>query len=687
MGKRGKAIGMTLCALLAVAAQMYSEEVNSLFEIEINDSETHKSQLVGLQTDETWLVVLVDFESNPLSSEWIEDTQNQLKVYSDDYLSQAVGEEVDVTIDVYETILRAPQPLASYGADGSNGRDYGDGTEFLPATLAEFAVKSLQKTTYESYDLNQDGTVDRFLILHSTLAQEQGSGSSNRIWSHFTSFSEPLEKGDYVFEHYTMSSMRHGMNGIGTILHELMHQFGAFDLYPIHDSGYSGSWKGIGVWDIMASGNWNAGGDSPSLPTGPTMETIGHGPTHDLILDWPTSSNAPCIGPSIDLNARSDGGERIRVEIGQNEFLWIEKRTQQGFDQSLPGQGVLVLLEDKDAGDTAHNAMNIDQRRPYLQTIEADGGQEQLKGIDDGVASDLFQPGDEFGERGILIRDHDGILVPWYARIVQNQGQWKIEFHSEMCTPDVDIDLANFGYTLLQGESLPIQISNIGDNVQCWGELNGTDGRTLLFQNATSYNPTLYGEFSSEGMLESTATFSGTIQCNNDAFDIKTTVTTLGTIPLPERMTVKETINVDKPTELLIPYFGTGSESGEFSIHIEGPLSRITAPEQSVQIKQGEGTIQLLIEPNGLLSNNMYVLGTLHLESFNGERWDVDVELKAMDDDDTPILGNRANTLSLFFGLFALWFLASIFSNSPVQNDQEHDSHYSVEEFFPGNQR
>ena len=106
-----------------------------------------------------------------------------------------------------------------------------------------------------------------------------------------------------------------------------------------------------------------------------------------------------------------------------------------------------------------------------------------------------------------------------------------------------------------------------------------------------------------------------------------------------------------------------------------------------MQIKEGEGTIQLLIEPNGLLSNNMYVLGTLHLESFNGERWEVDVELKAMDDDNTPIIGNRANTLSLFFGLFALWFLASIFSNSSNQNDQEHDSDYSVDEFFPGSQR
>ena len=79
--------------------------------------------------------------------------------------------------------------------------------------------------------------------------------------------------------------MRHGINGFGTILHEMMHQFGAYDLYPVHDSGYSGSWKGIGVWDIMASGNWNGGGDTPSLPTGPTMAAIGHGATREVPLN------------------------------------------------------------------------------------------------------------------------------------------------------------------------------------------------------------------------------------------------------------------------------------------------------------------------------------------------------------------------------------------------------------------
>ena len=160
-----------------------------------------------------------------------------------------------------------------------------------------------------------------------------------------------------------------------------------------------------------------------------------------------------CIGE------RTNGGDRIRIQVSNDEFIWIEKGTQ-GYDASLPGEGVLVLYEDFAAGDSSHNAMNIDQRRPYLKTIEADGNQEQLRGVNDGVASDLFQPGDEFGERGILIRDHDGILVPWHARVVEDQGQWNLEFHSTNCSPSARIDF-NFGTTLLQEDPLVFEQTRV----------------------------------------------------------------------------------------------------------------------------------------------------------------------------------------------------------------------------------
>ncbi len=684
MGKTGQSIGMVLCIALAIASQFYSSEINNLFQRDPTDSEDFSAPLVGLQSNESWLVVLVDFESNPLNSNTHEQIRNELQEHSETFFSQATGSEININIEISETIIRAPQPLAAYGTDGENGRDYGDGSEFLPAKLASHVVKSIDEESFTKYDLNDDSVVDRFLILHSTLAQEQGSGSSNRIWSHFTSFSDPIMKGDFSFEHYTMSSMRHGENGFGTILHEMMHQFGAYDLYPVHDSGYSGSWKGIGVWDIMASGNWNGGGDTPALPTGPTMAAIGHDATRDIVLEWPSDAPSPCIGPTISLDSRTEGGERIRVQISQDEYIWIEKRAQDGYDASLPGEGVLVLLEDFSAGDSAHNAMNIDQRRPYLQTIEADGNQEQLRGVNDGVASDLFQPGDEFGERGILIRDHDGILVSWYARIVEQQGQWFIEFHSTNCSSSIDIDFDNFGSTLLEEEPLMFKRTN-DEAASCWGILQGSDGRTVQFTNESSVDNVHFGSFSTKATIDSTATFSGTIHCNDDVFDVQTSITTLGTRPLPSDMQLVDTISVVESTTLSIPYIGEGIGSGEFTVDIEGPLSRIATSQPTVEVEEGNGTITLEIEPQGLLQDNMYVLGTIHLQSFNGEIWVIDVELKATENDDLPFIGDQAFVLTLFFAIFAFWFAMAILSRDT--NPKQRVEHVGQEddEFLPGN--
>ncbi len=677
---------MVLCMALAIASQLYSTDINDFFKIDASNPVDTSAPLVGLQANETWFVVLVDFESNPLNDNAMSEIESELAEFSGEYFTQAVGNEVIVNITVHGEIVRAPKSLSAYGSDGQYGRDYGDGNEFLPATLAKHVVETLDVPTLSDYDINEDGVVDRFLILHSTLAQEQGSGSSNRIWSHFTSFSEPILSGDLAFEHYTMSSMRHGINGFGTILHEMMHQFGAYDLYPVHDSGYSGSWKGIGVWDIMASGNWNGGGDTPSLPTGPTMAAIGHGATREITLDWPSGSPSPCIGPVIALDERTNGGDRIRIQVSSDEFIWIEKRIQQGYDASLPGEGVLVLYEDFAAGDSSHNAMNTDQRRPYLKTIEADGNQEQLQGVNDGVASDLFQPGEEFGERGILIRDHDGILVPWHVRIVEEQGQWELEFHSLNCSPSTRIDFNNFGTTLLQENQLVFEQTQIETIESCWGTLEGSDGRQVVFTNESVIGSKHYGTFSEVGMVDSKATFSGIISCGEDSFDVRTSITTIGSIPIPSNMRLEETIRVAETSTLRIPYTGTGTGSTEFTIEIDGPLSRIATTEPSIEIEDGNGTIVLNIDPQGLLQDNMYVMGSIHLQSFNGESWVVDVELKATDNDEIPLVGDQSFVLTLFFLIFSVWFATSLFARDSTKKEEPTNTpNQEAEEFLPGN--
>ena len=671
MGRKANASGIIICLLLSVLSFTLSSNINSLFDIEVDSNVANETPLVGLVDNESWLVVLVDFDSDPLENNQKQEFGTLLEEQAQLYFTEASGRTINIEIDVHDEIIRSQRPLQYYGKDGDNGRDYGDGTEFMPAKLSEYVVDNLNVEDWSKYDLNEDKIVDRFLIVHSTLSQEQGGGSTSRIWSHFTTFQTPISIDGYVIEHYTMSSLRHGMNGIGTILHEMMHQFGAFDLYPVHDSGYSGSWKGIGIWDIMASGNWNGGGDKPSLPTGPTMETIGHNATVNLNLEWPSTTQSPCIGPAFDIQSRSDGGARVKIQIGPEEFVWFEKRSKDGFDEALPGEGILVLLEDKTAGDAQYNAMNIDQKRPYLRVIEADGNDEQLQGINDGVFEDLFQPGDTFGELGIEIRNHDGVLVPWHANVSNVENVWRIEIYSLHCSPSFSLDLPDYGLTMLQGEGFQIQITESQTPVSCMGMLTGSDGRTIDFSVDTSMQDNkITGVFSDQGIVDSIATFSGIISCDEFPINIRTTVTTVGTQPLVNKMHTEEIIDPVDSSTITIPFIGDGVGSGTFSVDLRGPITRIGTINSPLTITNGTGSIIIEINPNGLLQPNMYVFGEVLLTSFNGETWTIDIELQAESESRIPILDDQSTIIGSFFAVCSVWFAVTFLAEKRSKNEK-----------------
>ena len=84
----------------------------------------------------------------------------------------------------------------------------------------EVVQDQMNNVDWGKYDLNDDGWVDRLLILHTSIGQEEG-GNSNRIWSHFTTFDDVLDlPNDIKAGHYTMASLGTGDSGFGTIIHE-----------------------------------------------------------------------------------------------------------------------------------------------------------------------------------------------------------------------------------------------------------------------------------------------------------------------------------------------------------------------------------------------------------------------------------------------------------------------------------
>ena len=326
--------------------------------------------------------------------------------------------------------------------------------------------------------------------------------------------------------------------------------------------------------------------------------------------------------------------------------------------------------------------MNTDQKRPYLRVIEADGNEEQLQGINDGVLEDLFQPGDSFGELGIEIRNHDGVLVPWHANISVLDSVWRVEIYSLSCSPSFSIDLPDYGLTMLQGEGFPILVTESQLPVSCTGILTGSDGRTITFSmDEDEGDSQITGVFSNLGIIDSTATFSGTILCDEFPINIRTIVTTVGTQPLVNEMHTESKIDSVKPSTITIPYIGDGIGSGSYSVDLRGPIGRIGTVNSPLTITNGTGSIIIEINPNGLLQPNMFVFGEVQLTSFNGETWTIDVELQAESESSIPILDDQSAIIGTFFAVCSVWFALTYLGDLRTKDDKKETNLEQEEQF------
>ena len=680
---------LTLLAALAFISvggwSFLNQEIVDTWILERNFIETHDTDdLVGLQTNETWLVLIVDFESNPSNGVWgADEARSLLANRASDYFYQVSGNLTNVNLTVYPEVIRASNDLAYYGGDTSNRDVDADGT-FMPEELAQEAVEGISTPVdWDPFDLDGDGTIDRLLILHTSKGQEENPGVKNRIWSHFTHFDSPINVAEgHTVEHYTMASLQTGTSGIGTIMHEMMHQMGAVDLYPVHDDSSFQTWKGLGDWDVMASGNWNGGGLWPALPSGGILDMIGANRTVELDLTWPRDSVSPCIGPTITLDGTSDSGDVLKVPIGEDESIYIERRSDSGYDSRLPGSGILVTYHDSSAGNIDRNEVNTNPNFPFLMVIEADGQQDLVSGSNEGEQSDLFSNGSNFGAEGIQIRTHDGVLVGWTASISGDDSQ-NITFTSINCSPSFELDLPDYSATLLPNATIPVDLNHPGP---CTSNLTSSDGRGIsIVQNSLDSNE-FYLQFTQGGMANSLTIVEGNIQCDNDgSYHIIYPVLTLNRIPI--EASFKADISSVEPSKISVPIASLGENIQRISVEIEGPLSRIAEAEDFVLLSTN-GSYELNIQPNGLLSDNMLVRGELILSTEEGGEWVILVELSASDEEDMLLSEWRTpgRVLGIAGMLIGIYLALGLRQNKPPRepkNDQPKPTNQIEQEEIP----
>ncbi|MGC4115450.1 MAG: M6 family metalloprotease domain-containing protein [Myxococcales bacterium] len=311
------------------------------------------------------LVILVKFSDQTphFQPSSFEPVFNGLKDSVHEFYSEISYGQFDMT-SVIVPWVPLPHNAAYYAYNDQvpNGR---------PDLMLEDAVAYLNSQNFDfmPFDSNADGYVDAVDVIHSGRAYEN-TGNENYIHSHYAPYD-----GYYYVSPATHEGLRftgyhteaeYGPSGgeitqIGVICHETAHFFGAPDLY---DYGYDSA--GLGLWSLMAAGSWGGSGmsgDRPSHPDAYSRIILGFATSTTLAQDQAGNRLTPVeAGPNI---------LRIDKDMPGYEYFLLEDRQRQGYDQSVPGSGLLIYHVDESRYDE-------NDQNDYLVDLEQADGKRHL---------------------------------------------------------------------------------------------------------------------------------------------------------------------------------------------------------------------------------------------------------------------------------------------------------------------
>lgn len=276
-----------------------------------------------------------------------------------DWFTDASAGHFTPQFDVYGPVT-LPNKRAYYGANDSNGDD------LRPHQMIIDACKALDSTiNFKDYDLNNDGMLDNVYVFYAGEG-EADSDVLEAVWPHQWDLSSAyvtLELDGITIDHYGCSnewdSYNRCTNGIGTFVHEFSHVLGLPDLYHTTSTVYYTPCS----WSVLDYGPYNNEGRTP--PTYSIFERNAFGWAEVDVLD-----KSP---RSIELEhiMKSNHGCIIPVPDKTTEFFLLENRQQIGWDEYIPGHGMLIWHIDYNSYQWGNNSVNNNVIHQYVDIEEA----------------------------------------------------------------------------------------------------------------------------------------------------------------------------------------------------------------------------------------------------------------------------------------------------------------------------
>lgn len=290
----------------------------------------------------------------------------------DYFLDNSCG-QLKIHADVYGPYT-ASKKLKYYGEDiGSHRCPYVQ--ELIKEMLDSAYVNGVDFT---NYDNDHNDTLDALYVIYAGTDQSQTSNKIE-IWAHEAPFEDgPYMVGGIAVTQYSCSSEiykdrdRHGISGLGVIVHEFSHAMGVMDYYDT-DQRTNGVCTDPSVWDVMASGSHTNTGRNPPIHNGYSREKFGWQKIIELTNPGPYTLPKPIAGDSNSMQTYKISTFR---GVGENaEFFLFENRQLTKWDAMLPGPGLLVWKVDEKVINSTFNCINCysDLKKQGLMVVPADG--------------------------------------------------------------------------------------------------------------------------------------------------------------------------------------------------------------------------------------------------------------------------------------------------------------------------
>lgn len=260
---------------------------------------------------------------------------------------------------------------AYYGQNDSQGDD-----KHPDQMIKEACELVNNEVDFSLYDNDGDGQVDFVYVIYAGYGEADGAGE-NYIWPHnyrltYTGVNCIVD-GKRV-DNYACSneldyySKQH--DGIGTFCHEFSHVLGLPDLYATTENA---THKTMGAWDILDYGPYNNDGNTP--PAYSAYERFYMGWLHPTLINSACDVEVPalCAANSAVLMTRTGEHNMTGTNPNPKEFYLLENRQKDGWDQYLPGHGLLVTKINYDESKWSNNKVNASQYVMGVDIVEADG--------------------------------------------------------------------------------------------------------------------------------------------------------------------------------------------------------------------------------------------------------------------------------------------------------------------------